>query len=192
MYFLNDFNEDIPEEFYSSETQLPFDECSSCGNSFGEEYFFIEKAFQRTYDLSQHELTFEYAICQRCKTDMMQSISKESMQNIQQFAQSMGVNIQQKNASEVEIDTKYMLQHCISTGENKENLKEYHLVGIFKQGKLVQLPMLYGPMFIEQYTELLSEETQDFFDDFFNHITILPPALAKILDEEKSKRPVFI
>lgn len=190
MYFLSNFSQDIPEEFYSSENQTPFTECSCCGNSFGDDYYFIEKAYQKTYDLSKHELTFEYAICRRCKEDMMKSLSKESMKNIQQFIQNMDVKIQHE--SDVNIDSQYMLQHCISTGENKENLKEYHLVGIFKQDKLVQLPMLYGSTFIEQYSELLSEETQGFFDDFFNHITILPPALAKILDEEKSKRPVFI
>lgn len=52
---------------------------------------------------------------------------------------------------------------------------------------MMQFPMLYGDSFIEEYSELLSEETKGFFDDLFNDITIIPPALAKILDDEKPK-----
>jgi len=192
MQFFFNFSEEIPHEFYSSETHQPFTECSACGNSFGNNHFFIEKAFEKTHDLTQHELTFEYAICERCKKDMMQSISKESMQNIQNFIQNMGGMPKLKDSDEMEIDLDYMLKHCFSTGKPIEELNEYHLVGIFKNGKLVQLPMLYGPSFIQQYSEILSEETKEFFDDFFDHITILPPTFAKLLEDEKSKRPVFI
>src|SRR5690606_16990561 len=120
-------------------------------------------------------LTFEYAICERCKTDMMQSISKESMKNIQEFAMKMGGMPKLENSDEMQIDIKYMLNHCIATGKPLEELDEYHLVGIFKGDKMVQLPMLYGESFIEEYSELLSEETKGFFDDFFNNITLLPP-----------------
>lgn len=192
MYFFYNFNEEIPEQFYASQTQQPFTECSCCGNSFGNKHYFIEKAFQKTHDLSQHEMVFEYAICERCKMDMMQSISKESFQNIQNFVKEMGGVPKMKSAKSYEIDLDYMLHHCAMTGESIENLNEYHLVGIFRDGKLVQLPMLYGPTFIMQYAEILSEETKEFFDDFFDHITILPPTLAKILEDEKPKRPVFI
>ena len=122
---------------------------------------------------------------------MMKSISRESMQNIREFALNMGGTPKLENANESEIDLKYLLNHCIASGKSKEELNEYHLVGIFRNGKLVQLPMLYGESFIEEYSELLSEETKGFFDDFFNNITILPPTLAKILEDEKPKRPVL-
>jgi hypothetical protein len=193
MHFFFNFNEDIPEQFYLSETQLPPMECSACGNDFGNDHFFIEKAFQRTHDQSKYEMTFEYAICERCKTDMMQSISKESMKRIREYAMQLGGMPSLKDSEEEEIDLQYMLSHCIATGKSIEELNEYHLVGIFRKGKLVQLPMLYGEDFIEEYSELLSEETKGFFDDFFDHITILPPTLAKILEDEKpTKRPVLI
>lgn len=193
MHFFFNYNEDIPEEFHSEETQSPYTECSVCGNDFGNGHYFIEKAFQRTHDLSKFELSFEYAICERCKKDMMQSISKESMEKIQEFAMSIGGMPKLENSNDVEIDLKYMLKHCIATGKSVDELKEYHLVGIFKNGRLVQLPILYGEQFIEEYSELLSEETKGFFDDFFNHITVLPPTLAKLLEDEKpTKRPVFI
>lgn len=193
MHFYFNFQEDIPEEFNSDETQQLPTECSACGNEFGNRHFFIEKAFQKTHDGSSFELSFEYAICERCKTDMMQSISKESMQSIQEFVQQMGGMPSLRNSQEDEIDVKYMMNHCISTGKPLDELKEYHLVGIFKQGKMVQLPMLYGESFMEEYAALLSEETKGFFDDFFDHITVIPPTLAKILEDEKpTKRPVFI
>ncbi len=192
MHFFFNFNEDIPEQFYSSDTHLPHTECSVCGNGFGNGHYFIEKAFQKTHDHSEYQMTFEYAVCERCKTDMMQSISKESMKNIQEFAMTMGGMPELENSKDVEIDLNYMLNHCIATGKSIDELEEYHLVGICKNGKLVQLPMLYGESFIEEYSELLSEETKGFFDDFFNNITVLPPTLAKILEDEKPKRPVLI
>src|SRR5690606_19044979 len=159
MQFFFNFSEDIPEEFYSEENHQPHQECSVCGNGFGDSHYFIEKAFQKTHDNSGFETTFEYAVCERCKSDMMKSISKESMRNIQNFALRMGGMPKPENANEVEIDLNYMLNHCISSGKPKEELNEYHLVGIFRNGKLVQLPMLYGESFIEKYSELLSEET---------------------------------
>lgn len=193
MHFFFNFNENIPEQFYSEENHQPHTECSVCGNGFGNGHFFIEKAFQKTHDNSAFQLTFEYAICERCKSDMMKAVSKESMQRIQDYAMNLGSMPKLENSEEVEFDLNYMLNHCISTGKPIDELNEYHLVGIFKEGKLVQLPMLYGESFIEEYSELLSDETKGFFDDFFDHITVLPPSLAKLLeDESPKKRPVLV
>src|SRR5690606_31065313 len=189
-FFFN-FSEDIPEQFYSEQNHQPHTECSVCGNGFGNRHYFIEKAFQKTHDGSGFEKTFEYAICERCKSDMMQSISKESMKNIQEFAMKMGGMPVPENSDNVEINLKQYLTTCIATGKPVDELEEYHLVGIFKGDKMVQLPMLYGETFIEEYSEILSEETKGFFDDFFDNITILPPGLAKGLEDEKPKRPVL-
>lgn len=192
MHFFFNFNEDIPEQFYSEQDKQPHTECSVCGNGFGNGHYFVEKAFQKTHDKSSYQLTFEYAICEQCKTDMMQSISKESMKNIQEFAMKMGGMPVPENSKDVEVDLNQYLTTCIATGKSIDELDEYHLVGIFRGNKMVQLPMLYGETFIEEYSELLSEETKGFFDDFFNNITLLPPTLAKILEDEKPKRPVLI
>jgi len=191
LHFFFNFSEDIPEQFYSSENHQLHKECSVCGSLLEDGIFFIEKAFRRTHDQSEFQLTFEYATCERCKNDMLKSISKESFQNIQRFAMEMGGMPVPEDAGETEIDMDYLLNHCIATGRPLEALNEYHLVGIFEGDKMIQLPMLYGESFIEEYAELLSEETKGFFDDFFNHITILPPALTKILEDEKPKRPVL-
>lgn len=192
MQFLYNFSEEIPEEFYMSDNNQPPTECSVCGNEFGEQYFFIEKSFQKTHDKTEFQLSFEYAVCERCKRDMLKSISKKSIENIKKFALSIGEISVAKEAEELKIDLDYLLKHCLVTGKPIHELNEYHLIGMFKNGKMVQLPMLYGEKFLEEYSEILSEETKGFFDDFFNHITILPPAFAKILEEEKPKRPVLI
>ena len=154
--------------------------------------YFIEKAYQRTHDKTEFALTFEYAICEDCKKDMMVSISKESFQNIQRFAMEMGDVFDFGNIDSDEISTDYLMTHCMATGKSIDELNEYHLLGIFSGDKMMQFPILYGDSFIEEYSELLSEETKGFFDDLFNDITIIPPALAKILDDEKPKRPVLI
>src|SRR5690606_2543871 len=188
MHFFFNFSEDIPEEFHDSESHKPFEQCSVCGNEFGNEHYFNEKAYQRNYDLDEFQIAFEYAICERCKRDMMKSISKESMQRIQEYVQELGGMPALENSNSFELNVEYMLKHCIATGKSIDDLNEYHLVGLFKNGKMVQLPMLYGEDFIEEYAELLSEETKGFFDDFFNHITILPPTLAKLLKDDKPSK----
>lgn len=192
MSFFFNFNQDIPEEFYSSKTHQPHNECSICGNLLNRGMYFIEKAYQRTHDKTEFQLTFEYAICEDCKKDMMVSISKESFQNIQKFAMEMGDVFDFGGIDNDEINKDYLMTHCMATGKSIDELDEYHLLGIFSGDKMMQFPMLYGDSFIEEYSELLSEETKGFFDDLFNDITIIPPALAKILDDEKPKRPVLI
>lgn len=192
MSFFFNFNEDIPEEFYNSQTHQPHAECSICGNSLDRGIYFIEKAYRRTHDKTEFQLTFEYAICEGCKKDMMVSISKESFQNIQKFAMEMGDAFDLERVANEEINKDYLMTHCMATGKSIDQLDEYHLLGIFSADKMMQFPMLYGNSFIEEYSELLSEETKGFFDDLFDEITIIPPALAKILDDEKPKRPVLI
>lgn len=192
MYFFFQYDEEMPESFYSSENKQAPEECSVCGNKFGDKMYFIEKAFQRSHDRTEYHTTFEYAICEDCKNDMMQSISKESMKNIQEYALQLGEKKEDVAFLNEEINLNHQLTHCIASGKSIEELDEYHLVGVFKNNRLIHPPMVYGETFIEEYTELLSEETKGFFDDFFDSITVLPPSLAKILEDEKPKRPVFI
>lgn len=191
MQFFYNFREEIPESFHSSETGEPYRECSICGTGL-EGMYFIEKAFQRTHDKTEFKAVFEYALCEDCKNGMMVNISKESMKNIQNFAMEMDDALFQ-NRDDFDPRMDYMLSHCLATGKSIDELDEYHLIGIFENDKIIQLPMVYGESFIEEYSELLSDETKGFFDDFFNHITIIPPALAKLLEDEKPKRrPVLI
>src|SRR5690625_7648882 len=109
MQFFFNFSEDIPEQFYMSENNQPPTECSVCGNEFGDQHFFIEKAFQKTHDGSAFQLTFEYAVCERCKKDMLKSVSKESMKTIQHFATNMGVMPVFGDSGEMEIDLDYVM-----------------------------------------------------------------------------------
>lgn len=191
MRFFFNFEEDIPEEFYLEETKEAFTECSVCHNHLGDGRYFIEKAYRKTHDKTEFQLIMEYAICERCKNDMMREISKESMENIQRYAMQMGMP-DFENSEDAEIDMRFLMNHCIATGRDIKDMDEYHLIGIFEGNKIIQLPLVYGESFIEEYSELLSEKTKGFFDDFFNNITILPPALAKILEDEKPRRPVLI
>lgn len=192
MSFFSNFNQDIPEEFFNSENHQPHTECSICGDSLTRGMYFIEKAYQRTHDKTEFTLIFEYAICEDCKKDMMKSISKESFRNIQHFVMEMGDSFDFGNIDSNKISTNYLMTHCMASGKSIDELNEYHLLGIFSGDKMMQFPILYGDSFIEEYSDLLSDETKGFFDDLFNDITIIPPALAKILDDEKPKRPVLI
>lgn len=189
MDFLFHSEEEIPEQFYSEKTGKAFTHCSVCDAPLGNSLYAIEKAFQKYPGTTEDFVVFEYAICGECKNDMIKDISKESMYRIQEYAMSMEM-------PEIEVgengkpDIFYYLSNCIASGKPISELNEYHLMGVFRNGKLLQIPIVYGESVIEEYSELLSEKTKGFFEDFFDKITDLPPTLALILksDEKPAKR----
>ncbi len=65
-------------------------------------------------------------------------------------------------------------------------MESYHTICMVQSmGKTNHItPLLYGIEIIEAYAEVLSEETQDFFDDFYDQFIDIPPALAKILNSD--------
>lgn len=176
------FDEEMPEEFYSERTQQAFESCSVCDEALENKLHFVEKAYQQNPETQKHFVLFEYAICESCKRNMMRKISQESMQNIQQFMLQMQSDNEFMITEEITVD----LTQCSFTQKPVSELEEYHLVGVFKNGKLQWQPFLFGTEMMEAYAEILSQKTKEAFDDFYNDFVDIPPALAKILDKDFS------
>jgi hypothetical protein len=71
----------IPEVLHSDYTDEPFSNCTRCGETL--------KDFPGGYQISKawrrNECVFEYALCDHCRTSLMEEFSEESKQRLMQF-----------------------------------------------------------------------------------------------------------
>ncbi|MDO5510275.1 MAG: hypothetical protein Q4F57_06235 [Weeksellaceae bacterium] len=171
---------------HSEHTGKAFEHCSMCEELLEQKLYFVEKAYEQNPETLEHFVLFEYALCQNCKQQSLSQISKESMNRIREFMDAQ----QEELAHSWQLMENSGLEHCAFTGTPLQEMKEFHLVAAIENGRYRMKPMIVGPHTIQKYQDLLSDHTQQFFDDFFNDFVDIPPALAKILEE--GYKPVFL
>ena len=120
----------IPEEFYSFESNQPFENCLVCKADLlsGEIEYFIEKAVRNYHEHDVSDIVYEYAICWHCAHDMNSQMSAESMQNIQDYFsdQSMFMqNLNDYNNNWQEKEGELIPDKCVITGEVKADMDEF-------------------------------------------------------------------
>lgn len=174
----------LPEKLLSETTSQPFDKCSVCDTDLENKLYFLEKAYHRNLGDNNHTVIFEYAICESCKRDMVQHISKKSMQKMQEFMMNHEQNVQDFMNHSID------LEHCTFTGKSIQDSEEYHVVAVVKNNELQMSPVIFGDKIMEEYQSLLSDETKGFFEDFYDNFIDVPPAIAKILG--KDVKPVIL
>ena len=174
----------ISKKLFSDKTGEPFKECSVCNAELLEKLYFVEKAYHRNLGDNQHSVIFEYAICENCKRDMLQQVSRESMMRMQGFM------LEHREELDEMMQVEGNLQQCSFTGKNLSDMDEYHLVAVVKNGNTEMPPIIFGNQIMETYQNLLSEKTKEFFDDFYDDFIDIPPELARILD--KDFKPVLL
>ena len=168
----------IPEKLYSDKTGKPFENCSVCGEAFKDQLHFVEKAYHRNLGDDAHSVIFEYAICENCKREMLREVSQESMMRMQQFMMEHQEELDEmRNAA-------FDLNECSFTGQKLNEMDEFHVVAVIRNGKTEMSPIVFGLHIMEVYQNLLSEKTKEFFDDFYDDFIDIPPELAKILDRD--------
>ena len=181
---------EIPKEFYSDSSNSIFKKCTFCNKDLNkvDATYLIEKSFKINPNNGNKNTVYEYAICMSCNLKKMKALSKESLQNIQNYIVDNFVLEELQN--EFDLDRK-LLDKCAVTGINREDLKEYNVVGQFISDKMIvgKFPILLSPSIGDEIQELLSQKTKDEFDDFMDTINNVPPELKELF---KSKRPVLI
>jgi hypothetical protein len=187
--------EPIPEDFFSFDTQQPFESCLVCKADLlsGEIDYFIEKAVRNYPEHEVTDIVYEYAICALCAQDMNEKMSSESMHNLQgYFAQQEGfikmVNDYNQNwQSQEKIE---LPESCVITGTHKSELNEYMIYGHFRGDKMVRstMPFLLSGKVMDDVADLLSNETVDELDGFMGEYFGGPPELEELW---KPRRPVF-
>jgi hypothetical protein len=162
-------NKDIPREFFSFETNAPFETCIECNKYLldGETEYLIEKAIRNYQGYKAKDVIFDFAICMDCMQNRGKAISQESAQNISQYFQS-NIDIERKLAiSERNFESN--LDKCMIKGTSVNSLEEYQICGYFKGRKmnLDNPPYLISGEVMEELLPLLSEKTIDEMNGFF-------------------------
>lgn len=182
---------DIPERFYSDAEGHPFENCQVCGKYLLDEgtSYVIEKAF-KTYEGYDFNTTlFEYAICTNCHGTLQQSMSKESIQNLQQYY--MNIMAEKGNQPMVinlaDFQLNDWLSRCFFTGNSINEMKEYQVVAQFNGEKMVMNtpPIIVGEAAMEEMSELLSDQTIDEMNRFKKQYFGPDPELEEIIYGKK-------
>ena len=185
----------IPEEFYSFETNAPFEGCMVCKADLlaGEVDYFIEKAVRNYPEHDVSDVVYEYALCSHCAADMNEKMSTASMTNLQMYFSNneafmkkiAAYNNEWQNSEDSPLDDQ-----CALTGEHKATLDEYMIYGHFKGDKMIRstMPFLLSGKVMDDVADLLSDETIDELDGFMGEYFGGPPELEELW---KPRRPVF-
>lgn len=135
----------IPRELCSDYTDEPFSNCTRCGESLKDfpGGFQISKAWKRG------ECVFEYALCDHCRSSLMEEFSQESKKRLAQF-QDEKVNF------ECGLDSCSVCNKPRTSG----NEAEFVLTGVCSGDRLLHGLMVCGTCG-EETQKLISTHTRD-------------------------------
>jgi len=179
---MHDFGSDneppaIPPELQSDYTDEPFSHCTRCGEGLKDfpGGFQISKAWKRG------ECVFEYALCDHCRTQLMEEFSQESKARLGQF-------------QDEKVSFEHGLERCSVCGLERDghNASEFVLTGVCEGDKLLHGLMVCGKCG-EQTQELLSTHTKDTWRRFRDENFDGPPDPSSVPDIEDitTSSPVF-
>lgn len=177
----------IPDLFYSSETNAPFEHCLICDQALldGSTEYLIEKGYRHFEAYDVEETVFGYALCLDCHATLSQSFSTLSKQRCQSYLADH-VDLSQRTASLLgadEVEPSRWTRHCIVHDTPKEELREYQMLAHCHGESMIltHLPLMIGGPAMDDLIQRLSNETLDelggFRDDYFG----LPPELKRDL-----------
>lgn len=168
---LSPFRE-IPKVFYSFNKQGLFTHCMECERDLliGDCDYLIEKAVRNYKGFEAEDVLYDYAICMDCLSELQQRMSKESMESIEKFVARYQVHkrIAPQNLDLSDLEPFY--SRCMFTDTHKADCSEYHLSAYCTgdQLNLKILPYMVSDSILDQLSELISDETRDELDGFFN------------------------
>ena len=182
---------DIPEIFYSSNTNQPIQNCISCNKYLliqGSTYV-IEKAIKQYKKVNTSDVIFEYAMCTSCYEKVRKSFSLESQQRIQTYFTSH-VHFDKRRESLLQKDSLLIdewISSCIVKGTDKKELEEFQIAGQFDGAYLLyhDLPFIIGLQAMDEMAQLLSNKTLDEINGFYKQFFGPPPEIEEIFNKHK-------
>ncbi|MEO0552724.1 MAG: hypothetical protein AAF149_05980 [Bacteroidota bacterium] len=181
---------DIPKEFYSYSSGLPFERCIECDRYLlegGTEYF-IEKAIKQYDGFSAKEVIFEYAICANCADTIRKAISRKSMASIERyFLENVDFSKRTQIMSSNPGDALALINNCLVSQVPISEVTEYQIFAQCNGNSLnlSQMPYMVSGQTLEQIQHLLSSETRDELNDFMQRNLGPSPELAEVLPGSK-------
>jgi hypothetical protein len=179
----SDFQE-IPKIFYSYQTQKPFCDCLVCNcYLLDDQTYVIEKACKKHPGYTAQDVIFDYAICLPCALKMKQEFSTDSLAKINAyFSEHVVINPLPHQKGPIDIDQKTPITA----------ITNYQIYGHFHGNKLVKSisPYLISQSAIEEIIPLISNDTQDVLNDFYDRH--LNPDPEMLLPKQPSDQLIFI
>lgn len=160
----------IPSEFYSFETNSPFEHCIECEKYLledGTEYL-VEKAIRNYDGFTAKDVVFDYAICMDCAETMHKQISTESMNTMMRYF-TENMDVEERLAMKLE-GPEQCIRQCMFKKIKSEDCKDYQLIA-HCNGMTLSMenpPYLISGQVIEELMPLLSEQTLGEMDGFFH------------------------
>ena len=160
----------IPKDFYSFETNSPFERCIECNKYLLEEgtEYIIEKAIRNYQGYPARDTVFDYAICMSCAERMRKEISKESWESMMKYFQD---NMDVMSRLEIqEQSPKENLRRCMVKKTGVEDCSEYQIYAHCNGEKLnmENPPYMISGEVMDELLPLLSNETIDEMNGFMN------------------------
>lgn len=160
----------IPKDFYSFETDSPFERCIECDKYLLDDdtEYIIEKAVKNYEGYKAKDVIFDYAICMLCAERMRKEISKESMQSMMRYFQE---NMNPMERMEMQFgDPVEGLKKCMIKKMDADDCTEFQIYAHCKGNKLnmENPPYMISGAVMEELLPLLSVKTVDEMNGFFN------------------------
>lgn len=181
---------EIPKVFYSDATGMPFGHCIQCGAPLLKSgtHYFIEKAIKNYPQLESTDTIIEYAICYPCYMEVRKSLSQQSQQRIEAYFLE-NVNLYERMKSVLDPgnrDPDAWLSQCIIKGIQRRTAPEYQIMCECTGDRmhLSLAPYMVSIQAMDEITDLLSAQTLDALNGFYNDHLGLPPELQPILKDQ--------
>ena len=171
----------IPKDFYSFDTGEPFKSCLMCNRDLlvDGQIYVIERSIKTYPGTTAMDVLYEYAMCIDCALKQKETISEESLRNIENYFR-FNLSLDQLSKS---YDHESKAKHCIVHGTSTDQMSEYVIQATCNGNNLdstVQ-PMIFGDQAISEMEELISVATRDEMDDFIDQHFGGPPEWREIL-----------
>lgn len=161
----------IPPLFHSFESDGPFKKCIECERSLDADCeYVIEKAVRSYPGFDAKDIIFDYALCMQCALQIRESFSKKSLEAMDQyFAQHV-----QSRIVIVDENGDFNVDECVSSclvkGTKSSDLTEFQIYAYCRGKELSSQipPYMVSSEAVDEILPLLSNETRDILNGFFN------------------------
>ncbi|MFY0688325.1 MAG: hypothetical protein JXQ90_14220 [Cyclobacteriaceae bacterium] len=184
--------QEIPKEFYSFETNSPFERCIECdvdliANNLD---YVIEIAKKSYKGFSAEDTVFDYAMCINCAMKMRNEFSVESLKNMENYFSNIKMQ-QELNTSNELLIIDDCLAQCAIKDIQKDEVEEYQIYAYCTGDKLNKTipPYMISGQAIDEVLPLLSNATTEFLNGFFDKHFSPDPSL---MEPTPKDRLVFI
>lgn len=164
-------SQSIPPLFFSFESDEPFHKCLECERELDDTCdYVIEKAVRTYTGFEAKDIIFDYALCMQCAVQIRESFSKQSLQAMDQYFMKHSMNRVVLVNEEGEFDVEDCLASCMVKGTKASELTEYQIYAHCRGKNLNSQipPYMVSSDAVDEVLPLLSNETQDILNGFFN------------------------